>query len=778
MQDLGITSFYRREYLQERTGSIVITIFDGGKDPGILRLPATGRTCFTFGRDEKNDVVLESPLVSRMHGRFICRGGVWYIEDRGVYTESPSLNGLIFDNEAIYARELMDGDIIRIDNGLEAIPKGVLFVVSEETDEKRWKSVSIQKGREIRVGRDPKCEILLPHTSVSRIHARIFQEGNSFYIIDQGSTNGTLINNRRIFGRTLLHEKDVIVITNSKLIFTSSRIFYCSSTGGISVDVGDVVITRDGGKKITCNHVSLSVRPGELVAVIGGSGAGKSTVLNCMCGYLRPDSGKVCINGVDLYRNADALKNIIGYVPQSDIVFDNLKVRDMLRYTAKLRLPKDATEQDQEKAIERALRMVELWEFRDMMIGRLSGGQRKRASIAVELLSDPNLLFLDEPASGLDPGIERSLMLSLRKMADGGKTIILVTHSTLQLSLCDRIVFMGKGGNLCFYGSEQEALQFFQVPSVVDIYNMITEKPEFWKSQYLRKAVPVVVREQPIVRSSGKKKERIRQLPVLCARYLKLVLNDRKRLLLLLLQAPVLAMLISLVADGNQFDQYEMTKSLLFALSCSAFWVGMLNSIQEICKERTILRREYMTGLSLTSYLISKIVVLSLLCVVQSILIIAAFGSTVGMPEEGLLLPPSAELFITTFLTSAASAAMGLFISALFYNPDRAMTVAPILLMPQILFSGLIFQLEGITETASWLAVCRWSMEGYGTTANLNDLPKKLELQGVPIERNAEDFYEFTSSHLMGAWGYLIFFMILFLVLGRVALQSVKHEKS
>ena len=194
-----------------------------------------------------------------------------------------------------------------------------------------------------------------------------------------------------------------------------------------------------------------------------------------MCGYLQPTQGEVYINGVNLYQNFDSLKKLIGYVPQSDIVYDNLTLHDMLLYTAKLRLPKDTTPTEREAAITRAIDMVELPEKRDSLIKSLSGGQRKRASIAVELLSDPNLLFLDEPASGLDPGTERNLMQSLRKMADGGKTVILVTHSTLQLKMCDKIVFMGKGGNLCFFGSYAEALTFFGVSDIVDVYNMITE---------------------------------------------------------------------------------------------------------------------------------------------------------------------------------------------------------------------------------------------------------------------------------------------------------------
>lgn len=775
MQDLEKTTRYYQPASSYSVGQIV-TIFDADHVPRTISLSNLGKTVITFGRLEDNDIVLSSPLVSRKHGRFIMQNGKWQIEDL------DSKNGLIFNNANIKSREICDGDFIRIDDGVETIADGVLLVFSSAESENRWYTLPVSGTGNITIGRGEGCTIVLPHVSVSQNHARITKEKGRYYISDTGSTNGIVVNGIRITGKVLLHEKDVITITNSKLIFTSHAIFYCCYRSGITVDASDIVIVRKQKRKkiVTCNHVDLNIRPGELVAIIGGSGAGKSTVLNCMCGYLKPDSGEVYINGINLYRNFDSLKKLIGYVPQSDIVYDNLTLYDMLKYTAELRLPKDVSAGERDSIIRRAIDTVELTEKKDSLIKNLSGGQRKRASIAVELLSDPNLLFLDEPASGLDPGTERNLMKSLRKMADGGKTVILVTHSTLQLKLCDKIVFMGKGGNLCFCGSYDDAMAFFGVSDVVDIYNIITDHAEEWCTKYYETAVhKISARGEDGAVSSGLwQKNRLKQLTVLSARYLKLVANDRQRLTLILLQAPLLAFLISFVANGKQFEQYEMTKSLLFALSCSAFWIGMLNAIQEICKERTILKREFMTGLSLTSYISSKILVLGMLSLIQSVLVTGVFGLLVGIPDDGIMMHPFAELLITTFITAVSSAAMGLFVSSLFTNADRAMTVAPILLMPQILFSGLIFKLDGISEMISWFAVCRWSMESYGTTANLNDLPLRLQQEGVMIPHEAEDFFEFTSEHMLVSWGILIVFIVVFLVLARIILSRLGKEKA
>ncbi len=779
MQDLDKTT--RFIGASNQVASSLVTIFDGDSAPRTIRLDEFGKNFIYFGRDPKNDIVLTSHLVSSEHGRFVYKGDSWVIEDKAAYKDTGSTNGLIYNSAAIISRTIGDGDFIRIDDGVETVSEGVLFVFSSADSDNKWHTIPLSEKQELTIGREESCDITLPHVSVSKCHAKIVHENAGWYIVDNSSTNGVIVNNKRISGKERLHEKDVIVITNSKLIFTSAMFFYCWYKSGISVDALDIVIERRDEKrkkKITCNHASVSIKPGELVAIIGGSGAGKSTLLNCMCGYLKPKQGEVYINGIDLYRNFNSLKKLVGYVPQSDIVYDNLTLYDMLLYTAKLRLPKDMTHGEREAAITRAIDMVELPEKRDSLIKSLSGGQRKRASIAVELLSDPNLLFLDEPASGLDPGTERNLMQSLRSMADGGKTVILVTHSTLQLKMCDKIVFMGKGGNLCFFGSYDEALAFFGVSDIVDVYNMITEQAKQWSAKFEKSRVATGKVRQASAASGKSKESRFKQLRVLSARYLKLVANDRQRLLLLLVQAPLLAVLISFVADGKQFEQYEMTKSLLFALSCSAFWVGMLNAIQEICKERTIMKREYMTGLSLSAYVSSKIIVLGILCLIQSTMITGVFSVMVGLPEEGIIMNPFLELLITTFITAVASTAMGLFVSSLFTNADRAMTVAPILLMPQILFSGLIFKLSGATEIISWIAVCRWSMEGYGTTANLNDLPLRLQQEGIMIPHEAESFFEFTSSHLLTSWGILVLYTIVFLVLARIVLSKVGKEKS
>ena len=785
MNDLDKTVSFGGGMYGNREGA-KITVFDGTFGPVTYDLNSFRKEVITFGREAGNDIVLRSHFVSKKHGQFRLVNGMCIIEDLG------STNGLYINGMPVKSYGLRDNTAIRIDDRNGSTVEGVLIVFSATGSAENWSSVSLQGKAAVTVGRNEGCDIHLNHVSVSKLHAQIILENGQFMIVDNDSTNGVWVNGKRISGKCPLHEKDLIIITNSKLIYTASRINYCTFNNGISVNASHIVKTVDKGRKVICEDVSLNIEPCELVAIIGGSGAGKSTIMNCISGYNEPTSGEVRVNGVELYSNFEALKNIIGYVPQKDIVYENLTVYDMLDYTAKLRLPKDTTAAERNEVIMKVIDTVELTQRKDTLIKKLSGGQKKRASIAVELISDPNLFFLDEPASGLDPGTERNLMRTLRSMTVKGKTVIFVTHSTLNLHMCDKIVFMGTGGKLCFCGSYKEAQEFFGVTDMVDVYNLISDHPDYWQKKY---AGTVKAEAEP-QKASGSSSQTTKppldhQIKVLAARHLHILRNDRVRLLLLLLQAPILGLLISFVADGTQFDQLEMTKSLLFALSCSAFWVGTLNSIQEICKERVILRREYMTGLRLDSYILSKLLVMGIICMVQAFLLTLVFVISVGSPGDGVFLPAVLEIFLVIFFTAFAATAMGLFVSSLFKNADRAMTVAPLLLMPQLLFSGLLFKLSGATEAVSWFVVCRFSMEGLGTTANLNKLESKMEqlfkdegMYDAIISRDkkffdhAEDFFDYEVGHFLFAVLMLIIFVAVFSALSGIVLRNIKKDRS
>ena len=366
-------------------------------------------------------------------------------------------------------------------------------------------------------------------------------------------------------------------------------------------------------------------------------------------------------------------------------------------------------------------------------------------------------------------------------MASGGKAVIFVTHSTLSMHICDKIAFIGTGGNLCFCGSYKDALDFFGISDIVDVFNILDKEPKKWKDAFaltaraggrtghgLTSKNDAMPAPKPIRRSF------YRQFALLCKRYLHSMLNDRLRTFLLISQAPLLGFLVSLVADGKQYESFGTTRSLLFALACSAFWIGVSNSIQEVCKERDILKREYMTGLRIGSYVMSKVAVLAIVCLIQALGLVSVFAWRIGLPAQGVLGADSFyEIAIVTFLTILAASATGILASSLFKSADRAMTIAPLLLMPQLLFSRAIFQLDGITDALSFVTASRWAMQSLGTTANLNTLDIIME-GGAIIPQEFDSMFEFSITNMAWAWMALCALAALCTIAATIVLRKLK----
>lgn len=753
----------------------IISIIDSNSVKNI-NLSEFNKNEISFGRNKDNDIVIDSPIVSSNHGCF-------KINDNGIEViDNNSTNGLYINNEKVTNGFLKDGDFIKIDNLVEPLKKGVVIILSTDVKVVDWKQYDLIEKDKVTIGRDNKCDIVVNHISVSLVQALIYRSNDKFIISSKGNNNGIIINGKILNGSSALTEKDVILIANTKFIYNKGRLIYQTCDKGVSLEAIDIVKTVKvkGKKKNISEHINLSIKSGEFVSLVGGSGAGKSTFMHCINGVSKPTSGQVLVNGCDLYQNYAVLKNIIGYVPQQDIVFTDLTLIDMLMYAANLRMPDDATEKEKKKRIDEVLDIVELLDKKDVMIRNLSGGQKKRASIAVELLSDPKLFFLDEPTSGLDPGTERSIMKTLRKMADLGKTIILVTHTTLNLHLCDKIVFLGVGGKLCFAGSPKDTLDFFKVDDFVDIYTLLNSNTDSWYKEFekINTKSNLVVDDNQSFNIKNSNKSFFKQFITLSKRYLKTILNNRQQVLLLVLQAPLCAYLLSLVVSDDLFTMYDETKTILFALATTSIWLGLLNSIQEICKERVILAKEYMANLKLSSYIASKVFVQSLFGLIQSFLLVTLFCIFVGdIPQNGVVFSWYFEMFLTCFLTINSASALGLVVSSLAKNSSVAMTFAPLLLVPQLLFSGMLFKLEGVKEVISNFILCRWSVEAFGTSIDLNSLPDSIQNIIPGYMREAESFYEFTSNHFYSDIGIILLMMFVLVIATYIILKIQLNKK-
>ena len=487
------------------------------------------------------------------------------------------------------------------------------------------------------------------------------------------------------------------------------------------------------------------IKANEFVAIIGGSGAGKTTLMTAMSGFDSKVTGHVYCNGTNLHENFQTLKNIIGFVPQQDIIYENITLKKMLYYTAKMKMPQDTSNQEIEERIEEVLRMVELSEHKDTYIRRLSGGQKKRASIAVELLANPGLFFLDEPTSGLDPGTEEHLMRTLSKLSkEQEKTIVMVTHTINNLDLCDKVIIMGYGGRLCYCGSPAGIKDFFRTDDLVKVYDIITADPKGWETQFKMSGINAVSGQVHETSGEAIKPRTVSgfvQLGILVRRYTTLIMNDVQRLALIFGQPLIIGLLLTLVAGPDIYRKFTETQSILFTLMSGGIWMGLLNTIQEVNKERVILKREYMGNLKLPIYMLSKYIVQGVISLIQAVILVLTFVLIKGAPDcKGVIISNATlEMIVLIFLTIYASAGMGLLLSSITKSADRAMAIAPFVLIIQLIFSGILFELTGATDKISYVTFSRWAMESIGSTCDLNLLDPPGQEESEQVEDQFDD---------------------------------------
>ncbi|MBN1259467.1 MAG: FHA domain-containing protein [Anaerolineae bacterium] len=445
----------------------------GGGPTLIVRWPGGQRQEYplrqgsqTVGRTPGNDITLNFPTVSKQHLRLDVSGSNIQITDLG------STNGVMVNGRKIAPNTphpWHTSDVIRVGdlrgNSISLVLKGHAEQVARTSPLGMHKLAHLSQ---VLIGRDPSSHVFLDHPMVSRNHAEIVQQGGNYMLRDLGSSNGTFVNGQRVAGWVPVRMGDVIQVGPYKLVYDGQvQSLAASVSRGHRLDVISLGKKVPDGRMILLD-INLSVGAGEFISLVGGSGAGKSTLLKCMNGFNPATHGHMLIDGEPLYPNLEAYRTLMGYVPQDDIIHKELPVRSALWYAAKLRLP-DASNQEIEQRIKSVLEMVELTEHAGKPVKVLSGGQRKRVSIAVELLPEPDLLFLDEPTSGLDPGLEKKMMYDLNRLADQGKTVVLVTHATGNIEQCDHVAFLEKG-NLAYYGPPRDAITFFKARDFSDIY--------------------------------------------------------------------------------------------------------------------------------------------------------------------------------------------------------------------------------------------------------------------------------------------------------------------
>ncbi|WP_282796299.1 FHA domain-containing protein [Streptomyces sp. CC224B] len=651
-------------------------------------------------------------------------------------------------------------------------------------------------GRKMRIGRALENELVVSDLQVSRLHAEFTATPDGrFELRDLGSHNGTYVNGMPIAksSTVLIGPNDIVGVGHSTFRLVGDRLEEFVDTGDVSFSARHLTVTVDGGKQIL-KDVSFGVPEKSLIAVIGPSGSGKSTLLKALTGYRPANQGDVLYDNRNLYKQFAELRQRIGLVPQDDILHKELTVKKALKYAAKLRFPADTSEQERAQRIGEVLRELKLDIHKDKKVTSLSGGQRKRVSVALELLTKPSLIFLDEPTSGLDPGMDRDVMQLLRGLADDGRTVLVVTHSVAELALCDKLLVMAPGGSVAYFGPPEEALNFFGYDTWADVFSAFENYRDYdwagrWKGSqhYQMYAADIdAVAAQPVHMPSA---QAIRppkpqgwgsQLITLIRRYVSVIASDKGFMALMLILPAVLGA-VSLLIDPDKgllpnvnpqtgkIIPNGTATTVLLILAVGACFAGAANSVRELIKERVIYERERATGLSRSAYLMSKVIVLGFITALQGALVGAIGFSSRELPEEGLVLGGQVllELSLPIMALGFTSMMFGLIISALVKTAEKTMPLLVMFAIIQVVFTGCLFILHGTVgvNEFSYLMPSRWAVAAAGTTLDFNKISPNPDDPGStdPIWDHEAGAYVIDMAALLALGAFCGFLVARFL---------------
>ncbi|MDQ4069216.1 MAG: ATP-binding cassette domain-containing protein [Actinomycetota bacterium] len=539
------------------------------------------------------------------------------------------------------------------------------------------------------------------------------------------------------------------------------------------IDVEKLTTTLRDGTPIL-DDVTFSVQPGEMVAIVGGSGAGKTTLLEAMAGTRIAERGTVRFDGVDAYERLDEFRSRLGFVPQDDIIHAELPLERTLRYAAMLRLP-DATAEDLDQILAETLRQLDLSDRGSVRVGALSGGQRKRASIAVELLTSPHVFFLDEPTSGLDPTTSAELMRLLRHLAHGGTTVVFTTHSIQDLQVCDRIVFLASGGRLAFAGTPDEAHNYFRVETLERVYERLAteDTPQAWASRFGNFRTEQPGPEPPpagevapsFEPSARRRAGPVRQWFVLTRRTAETLARNRLTLAILLGSPVMVVAMFAVLFRSGAFDFGNPSPTsiimIIFWVAFGGFFFGLTYGLLQICTEVAIVRRERLVGLNLASYIASKITVLLPFLLVVDVLMLGVLRALDRLPAASTV--TYLEVGVTLALDAAAALALGLLTSAAVGNPSQATLALPMLCFPAVLFSGAILPVHVMAPVGKAISLVmhdRWAFEAIGHSLDVREI---FAHGGSPLGPPLLREYGDAGTRALGAyWSYLVGFTLFF----------------
>ncbi|MDG5485383.1 ATP-binding cassette domain-containing protein [Mycolicibacterium gadium] len=691
------------------------------------------------GRDIHADVRIPHPSISRSH--VILR----YLDGRWVAFDDNSFNGMFVADQRVQSVEIDDQRTILL-GGPDGPPLTFELGTAPPADESPTQSRDY-----ITIGRSADNDIVVPDMLASLHHAKLVTTGVAVQLQNTDG-GGTFVNGENVTAATL-GEHDVVTIGNVDFVYTDGSLVRrtqpAAATGGLEVRDVSLAVGRD---TLLLERISLDARPGTLTAVIGPSGSGKSTLSRVIVGAARPTGGAVSFDGRDLHDGYGSLRSRIGMVPQDDVVHGRLTVAQALGFAAELRMPADTTEADRRRVIDQILEELELSAHAASRIDKLSGGQRKRVSVALELLTGPSLLVLDEPTTGLDPALDRAVMTMLRRLADAGRVVVVVTHSLTFLEDCDQVLLLAPGGKTAFCGPPAELASAMGTTDWADIFTMVSADPDDAQRRSIERSGPTgehreeappatsdtvsqleagnaVQAPQPAPTSAW------RQCATIARRQVRLLIADRGYLAFLAVLPFVIGLLPLTVVGHAGFGHPPSDgsapfepKHVIALISFAAILMGATLTVRDLVGERAIFRREQSAGLSASAYLLAKIAVFGAVAVIQSALLVLVvtapgFGKP-GPSGAAALGVPALELFIDVAATCVAAAVLGLALSSLARTNDQVIVLLAVALVTQLVFAGGFIPVTGrpLLETIAWIMPGRWGFAATASTADLSNL--------------------------------------------------------
>jgi ABC-type multidrug transport system ATPase subunit/pSer/pThr/pTyr-binding forkhead associated (FHA) protein len=717
------------------------------------KVPSSGQwdKVITIGRAPESHQVLDYPNVTWNHARLLQdHAGRLFIEDLG--STNGTYIGVSRERASPHQPTPVEPDAdvyfgsLKVPIAKLAGPKR-LALGDASIDQ------FAMKGQKTVIGRDPSCDYPLDYPTISWHHAELLKEGGTVYVRDLDSRNGTYVDGAQVSSKTQVNPGSEVSLGSFRFrLLDASGVFARREyNGNVTIECVSLAVdvVKAGTVQRLLNPLSLTVFPSELIAVMGPAGAGKTTLLRALNGYTRPVHGRVLFNGADLYQFYDRFRLQLGYVPQDDIMHSLLTVQEALYFTAKLRT--DLRDDEIQTRVKRVLTALNIDDIGQRQIGSpekkvISGGQRKRVNIAMELLSEPSVLFLDEPTSGLSSYDALQVVRLLHQLAGDGKTILLTIHQpSLDIyQQFDNLIMVTRdkgstsSGALAYFGPAfPQAIEFFrpqngprrELSPELLLDGLAEKQTADWVDLYHRSRFreEFVDKRAGTMPSAGEKKgttSAIRKMGfgqwwTLVRRNTILRMRDRSQMAFMLLQAILFPALMAIVFGSlTQTDSIRDLPAWLnyagkistvhFLMVVAAIWFGCNNAARDIVGERAIFQRERMVSLKLPSYVFSKAAVLAVLGLVQCLIlsgVIYLFCHLSG---------PFLQTLWTLWLAYQVGVAIGLLISSLADTTESAIALLPIPLLCMILLSGGIRPVNTMPPVARWLAQAspsRWAFE-------------------------------------------------------------------